>query len=230
MAMLKIGESAVDVLTHLVHEHADIAALRCVEYGRVSCSEACGEGKRIPPSQDLTARRLRHSVRNRKWHRLQGSDATRDRLLERIAKLPKNSALAVTSRITLSDHTRRHIPMIDFRCDPETTSSQRITKWLQEIDHCGGVILRTTNSFHYYGNSLLTDRQWVKFVGHCLLLVPDVDVRYLGHRLTEGWGALRISPDPYSGTSRNEPEIVEIVKPKQTNKPPDNEPTYRSDR
>ncbi len=164
-------------------------------------------------------RRLRHHVQNRKWHRLRRSELARDRIRERVDKLPESRALAVTSRVSLRDHTKRHIPMVDFRCDPEITCPQKISEWMREIDPCGGVILRTTNSFHYYGKSLLTDRQWVNFIGHCLLLVPDVDVRYLGHRLIEGWSALRISPDPRTGTSRNELEIVEIVNPMKKDTP-----------
>lgn len=213
--MLTLGTSAVEVLAHLIDTHPDIAVIRCVEYGRSKCSEDCNGEKKIPPSQDMTAHRLQHDIQHREWHRLQWDDAALDKLIECIDKLPEDRALAVTSRVTLHDHRKRHIPMVDFRCEPTQIYLQKITEWMSEIDDAGGVVLRTTNSYHYYGISLLTDRQWVKFLGHCLLLVPDVDVRYLGHRLMEGWGSLRISRDPRSGTSSNEPEVVKIVESKK---------------
>lgn len=208
--MLTPGASAVEALAYIVDMHPEITEIRCVEYGR-----SRRDGKSLPASQQMTARRLRHDVQGRKWHKLPGGDAFLDRLLECIESLPADRALAVTSRVALHGHGSRHIPMVDFRCKSTETPSQKITEWMKEIDSAGGIVLRTTNSFHYYGISLLTDRQWVKFVGRCLLLVPDVDVRYLGHRLWEGWGSLRLSQDPDPARSGHEPEVVQIIEPKR---------------
>ena len=209
--MLDIGSSAVEALVHLINEHPNIAVIRCVEYRRSKRLDGCNGEMKVPPSQDITARRLRHLVQDRKWHRLRRDALTLDNLLERIKRLPEDRALAVTSRVTLYDQRKRHIPMVDFRCEPTEAYLQNITEWMHEIDNTGGLVLKTTNSYHYYGITLLTDRQWVKFVGRCLLLVPDVDVRYLGHRLMEGWGSLRLSPDSHSSTTGNEPEVVRII-------------------
>ena len=209
--MLTLGTSAVEALAYLIDSHLDIATVRCVEYSRGRISDDHNQEKKIPPSQDVTERRLRHLVQDRKWHWLWRDDAVAGKLQERIYKLPVGRALAVTSRVTLHDHRKRHIPMVDFRCEPSYSYLKHITEWMSEIDDAGGMVLQTINSYHYYGFSLLTDRQWEKFVGHSLLLVPDVDVRYLGHRLIEGWGCLRISRDPCAGTSCNEPEVVNIV-------------------
>lgn len=116
--MLTVRKSAVEVLAYLIDQHPDIASIRCVEYERANRSEECNGEKKIPPSQDITERRLRHIVKNRKWHSIQRADAVLDKLLERIFKLPEDRALAVTSRVTLHDRRRRHIPMVDFRHEP----------------------------------------------------------------------------------------------------------------
>ena len=95
-----------------------------------------------------------------------------------------DSHIAVRSRVhsTLQpsvdecEHNALFIPMLDFSC----RITRRNTKFLTELLHQltllemtgGGYLLRTTNSYHYYGVKPLTIKRWVNFIGRSLLLLP----------------------------------------------------------
>lgn len=109
--------------------------------------------------------------------------------------------IGVNSKVLLKNGTYAHIPMIDF--------SSRITGGLDEVKTAlkrlgedEGYIYnsgRSENSFHYYGAKVLKPRDWQIFCGECLLLNLDwmgikiTDDRYVGHRVVDGFGCLRIS-------------------------------------
>ena len=166
---------------------------------------------------DTLARSCLHDVGGRNCYPLPKTAATPNELLKIADSLPENRALAVTSQVILYDERKLHIPLVDFQCKCTKTNVKNMKRSMQGMDAAGGIILETARSYHYYGMSLLTDDQWIDFVGRCLLLKPDadmqpyVDIRYLGHRLREGWGSLRISRDALSGKYRNYPKVVDIV-------------------
>ena len=149
------------------------------------------------------------------------SPRTPDELLKIADSLPADRALAVTSKVYLADERKLHMPLIDFQCEPSPKNLRNVKRRMHGMDDAGGFILETARSYHYYGMSLLTDDQWLDFVGQCLLQEPDVnmrpyiDIRYLGHRLREGWGSLRISRDSLSGKFRDYPKVVDNVQPKK---------------
>jgi hypothetical protein len=211
ISMLVLGSSAVDVIPYLIDRHQNIETIRLVQYKRHTRSaDVCPEcGSSLRPS--TATRRLRHDTSDREWHTLRRGEATSPRLLRLIADLPQDGALAVTSRVT-DGRQIRHLPMIDFQCPH--ADKKNIIEGMHQIHPAGGILLQTTNSYHFYGNALLTHSDWVRFIGSCLLLEPYVDVRWHGHRLIEGWGSLRISRDPTAGTTLNEPSVVAILEPK----------------
>jgi hypothetical protein len=117
-------------------------------------------------------------------------------LWERLFKLPTNFVLAASSKVQLKDGNVAHLPMIDFKCAPTERNIELAKKAFAKIGQTDGVLLNSGNSFHYYGERLMTEREWIGFLGHCLLLSDFIDTRYVGHALINNECRLRLSPTP----------------------------------
>ena len=89
-----------------------------------------------------------------------------------------------------------HIPMIDFGSDINDQDINRLVELSDDFGCDEFEIFNSGRSFHFYGLTLLTQRQWTRFMGRILLLnIPGasnlVDTRWVGHRLMAGYSALR---------------------------------------
>ena len=114
--------------------------------------------------------------------------------------------LAASSRVRLKDGSVAHIPMIDFKCAPTQQNVEMAKEAFPKIGQTDGVLLNSGNSFHYYGQTLMNEKEWLKFLGHCLLLSDFIDTRYVGHALINGECRLRLSTTPLN------PFIPTVVK------------------
>lgn len=117
----------------------------------------------------------------------------------------EESVVGLSSRVRLADGRVVHIPMLDFRVQPSDSSLRLLARVLRQIGQRVGVILHSGRSYHFYGCRLLDDAAWRQFMGQSLLLFPVVDVRYVAHRLIDGFGALRITT---SATKPIAPSVV----------------------
>jgi hypothetical protein len=107
--------------------------------------------------------------------------------------------LAVSSRVKLRDGSNRHFPMLDFHC-PVSPESLRLAQVVSEELFTGrGFILRSGDSYHFYGNGLLTESELIAFLGRALLFTPIIDRAWVAHQLLESACALRISPRSSAG-------------------------------
>ncbi|PIR01729.1 MAG: hypothetical protein COY73_03615 [Candidatus Nealsonbacteria bacterium CG_4_10_14_0_8_um_filter_37_14] len=97
---------------------------------------------------------------------------------------------------------------MDFSCNESTESVGKIEWFLKEIGHQSGAILASGRSYHYYGAGLLDEMGWLEFLGKCLLS-GLVDERYIGHRLLDHCGILRLSACPLRPKI---PTVVSILK------------------
>ncbi len=89
-----------------------------------------------------------------------------------------------------------HIPMIDFGSDINDQDINRLVELSSDFGCDKFEIFNSGRSFHFYGLTLLTQRQWTRFMGRILLLnIPGapnfVDTRWVGHRLMAGYSSLR---------------------------------------
>lgn len=109
------------------------------------------------------------------------------------ARLDRGLVLALDSCVTLTDGQSAHIPMLDFRCRPSDATLETTMTALGRIGQRAGAILLSGRSYHYYGFELLDDIGWRAFLGRALLLAPLVDVRYVAHRLIDGFSRLRLT-------------------------------------
>ena len=127
---------------------------------------------------------------------------------KKLEKLPKNEVWSLTSKVLCTGNIYKHIPMMNFHS--ENIDLSVIKKALKYI--CGkksGCLLDSGRFLHYYGNFLLTNNDWVKFMAEFLMPCVIVSPRYIGHRLNDGYCTLRLTTE--KSYKPKLPEVIEIL-------------------
>ncbi|MEI9885113.1 MAG: hypothetical protein WDN08_01220 [Rhizomicrobium sp.] len=114
---------------------------------------------------------------------------------------PSGQVVAFCSSVRLAAGTYRRFPLVDFRVGAPPAEDRAanaralelLCKALQTIEAPPGALLRSGNSFHYYGCEALTLSAWRRTMYRFLLLEPLVDVRYIAHRLPSSRAVLRLT-------------------------------------
>ena len=125
------------------------------------------------------------------------SHVTHDLVCSLITNLPEGYELALNSRVYISPNEYLHIPMID--CAAKRVEQLRsIYTVLPKETAASMYWYGSGRSFHGYGVKLLSNSEWIDFMGRLLLVnTPGhsaiVDPRWIGHRLMSGYSALRWS-------------------------------------
>lgn len=118
-------------------------------------------------------------------------------LFDIISGLGEGEELAIHSLV--SDMGRElHIPLIDFGNKDMSVIDSSPLKELSSHWGMAFQIYSSGRSYHAYGNRLLDNRDWIKFMGSLLLLNKPgvykiIDDRWIGHRILAGYAALRWS-------------------------------------
>jgi len=112
-----------------------------------------------------------------------------------IKKFSKHEVLSFSSKVQLRDNTFKHVAMMNFH--PE--DGVDFTHLKYSVNHiCGnrkGAILASGRYYHYWGNFLLSDIEWIKFLGEFLMPTVITSPRYIGHQLFNGECTLRLTSD-----------------------------------
>lgn len=110
-------------------------------------------------------------------------------------KIFKECDLTINSKVILNDKLF-HIPLIDFK-GKLTLEKVSILKNVLDKKYSDNLYLfNSGNSLHGYIPILISEEEWIKFMGSLLLLnykykEPISDTRWIGHRLISGYSALR---------------------------------------
>ena len=119
--------------------------------------------------------------------------------------------LGLMSVVKIDDGSFKHIPMIDFSSSGIGHDLEKAKEALKRIGERKGFILNSGRGMHYYGAELLSEEKWPKFIGKCLLLnimeTRIVDHRFMGHRLVDGYGCLRVASH---STKPSTPTVIGI--------------------
>jgi hypothetical protein len=192
------GANALDVVLLLPKVFPRLAFLQIEIY--VPKDEA---GRRIKKAK-LTSMKARvketlhHDAKSNRRIKLPVNDFSG--VLERlISKLRQSQAVGINSVCWLRDGTVRHIPMIDFKCKITRANLRRIRQSLLEIGQ-KGLVLQSGRSFHFYGLTLLREKEWIKFMGDSLL-IKQCDSRWIGHSLLERRCNLRFTTNTLKKTN-----------------------------
>jgi len=124
---------------------------------------------------------------------LKRGEVTAENINRIINSLKEDVVLGVLSRVR-TGRNRAHIPMMDFderKCEGRWDIIESFFRGIGQE----GVILHSGRAYHFYGVHLLQEKDWLNFLGKCILS-DLVDDRYIGHRLLDGCGTLRISACP----------------------------------
>jgi hypothetical protein len=163
---------------------------------------------------------LSHDVRAAALHADRGGElldsGSRDIAVHKISahsvaeKLPLlvpevGEAIALSSLVE-TVHGPRHLLLLDFACPPSPEVQAELSDFLTRAG-LHGWLLMSGNSYHFVGIDLLTHADWTRGMGRALLM-PGIDVRYIGHRLNGGMGGLRMTAHPLKPTV---PFVVEAI-------------------
>ena len=114
---------------------------------------------------------------------------------------PPQIQLAISSLVETKDGLK-HIPMMDFDILKGEEGLEILLRRLYKSQISEGWILETGRSYHYYGQNLLTEDEWLDFLARCLLtsevrsrdnIVQVADTRYIGHALRRRDCSLRLT-------------------------------------
>lgn len=121
------------------------------------------------------------------------SDWSAKYLADVVQEVKLGQVLVVSSRARLNDGTFLHLPMIDFRCPISNANQEMSARVAQLLNPLGGYLLKSGQSYHFYGKGLVPEAEFSSFLGRALLLSPIVDRAWVAHQLIEGTCGLRIS-------------------------------------
>jgi len=108
---------------------------------------------------------------------------------------PVDQELAIHSDVRVVTNERFHLVMVDMSTAAKA-HLEKLRAFLGDNSFEKIVWFSSGRSFHGYGEDLLTEAEWTKFMGLLLLankprMEPTVDPRWIGHRLLAGYSALR---------------------------------------
>ena len=204
-SMISTGMKATEALEILIQRHPDIVSFFLVRYkDKPRLAERAEVGVTENPELYL-AQAAVHNDENDQEEEVPRTKLNQEFWLAQFEAVRAPFVLAISSRVKLKDGTIAHIPMMDFKCAPTSENVNVAKEGFKQIDQEHGVLLNSGKSFHYYGDTLMSDGQWRAFLGHSLLLSEFIDDRYIGHALINNECRLRIS------TTRLNPFIPTVV-------------------
>ncbi len=186
MDAFQLQQSSLEVCKTILKNHEAISSVTCIAH---TVSENWRQINRTAEQKlnDLISG-LQHPtpIRKKLFTRKEFLE------LEKLEELPDDEVWSMTSKISYADGTYGHIPMMNFH--PESISFDQLKNAIEKI--CGdrrGVLLESGRYFHYYGDYLLSEEEWLRFMADFLMPCVLVSPRYIGHRLYDGYCTLRLT-------------------------------------
>lgn len=125
----------------------------------------------------------------------------------RLKNIKNHEVVSFCSILHSSDNACLHIPMMNFH-PKDSIGIENIINLLKKI--CNGrhgYLLFSGRYWHYWGDFLLSDQEWIRF--NCQFLMPTIFIseRYVGHSLYRGYNTLRLTH-----STPIKPKIPELIK------------------
>jgi len=157
----------------------------------------CAVGADVVP---ILEQALFHNSPPKREFTVSSTNWSRESLHVEIQRLGAGDMLVLSSRVRLANGSDRHIPMLDFHCPASARGDELVVQTAKLIYPAGGYVLRSGQSYHFYGKSLLSETGLFRFLARALLLSPITDRAWIAHQLIEGACGLRVSGHPDGGT------------------------------
>lgn len=198
MNNIKVGMTAIEMLPEIIKFNPNIASTQiCIYTPRLNMHEGKRPERLVFHSNMDDTRTIRIE------------DVTVENLNNLANSIMEKEVLGFVSAVwirTPYPHVA-HLPLMDFSCLPVPENIEKIKDFLHSIFIYQGAILFSGRSYHFYGFQLISEGGWLDFLGSCLLS-ELADPRYIGHRLKDSCGVLRISA---GGIRPTIPKIVAIL-------------------
>lgn len=205
MKPFQIGQNSFEVCQTIVDNHPEIVGTKLISHVVGKNWREINNTKEDKIKNLISGIGHLNPIRHERYRR----DNFLNLSLSQLPQLDKHQVWSMTSCVG-SDaiYDTMHIPMMNFH--PDGIGLQEIKEAIKIIaKNKSGVILDSGRYFHYYGNFLLTERDWIswmaEFLGPCILVSP----RYIGHRLHHGYSTLRLTSD--SEFKPKVPQVIEII-------------------
>lgn len=204
---IEVGDTAPKFISALAQMNPLVRSLSFTIYSPIPVvEERLGDLKNRPVAEVVTSFLHHDNSSNQRWQVL-ASELTAEIIIDKIATLPNNLALAIESKCILHDASIGYIPMMDFKPNPSGDNLELLKEFLKRLAF-KGILVDSGASYHFYGFDLLAHTQWIMFMGECLL-VPWSDSRWIGHSLIAGGGDLRISA---TKQKPKHPSVCDVLK------------------
>jgi hypothetical protein len=189
-SIFKLGQNSLEVTQSIVRNHPQIKKLLLV-------SHEVGVNWR-QKNTSLTQKKKNLLASFTHYNNLYELNLTRNEFLAltliSLPKLQPHQVWSITSKVECKGNNIRHIPMMNFH--PEGVLKEFIVKCIKHIcKNKRGVFLDSGRFYHYYGNFLIDEKDWVKFLAEFLMPTMVVSPRYIGHQLHYGYCKLRLTAD-----------------------------------
>ncbi len=199
ISKIELGATSTDVLRHIAWLNPNIMSF---EFSRYKPLVNVAEMKTEP---DLKTKMTRHyppqAVSRLHSHQVKFSREPNFGLDLADGEIINLHSRAITNMGIL------HIPMMDLDC-PISNENLRMAGEYAKILGRQGVVLQTGRSYHYYGFHLLTEKEWWNDFIPSSMLGKVCDIRYMAHKLKDGFITLRLTA---GGIRQTEPKVVFIV-------------------
>jgi len=100
--------------------------------------------------------------------------------------------IGLCSRVEMRNGVSKHLLLMDFRCEKSARSLRDLMAACQRFGYAGW-LLESHGSYHFHGDDLVDESEWLAFMGRWLLLEQHADVRFIGHCIIERVSCLRLT-------------------------------------
>lgn len=183
---ISIGSPASEVFEGIVNRHKDrIHSLTRITYNLNAYDDEFQDSihpLRVIDARSETLRDISKGIEIFSEHGVSGKTDT---------------VLAISSIVVLKNGNRAHIPMADLRCKK---SGENLAKVKEVLTEFPGFVLDSGGFYQYWGENLLSDYSWHKFISHCAEWAVYgkalFDAVYIAQSRARGFAALRIFDYP----------------------------------
>jgi hypothetical protein len=202
----KLGMNSLEVCKIIVQQHREISEIKLIAH------KAGYNWRQIYQTPRQKLEKIKESF--------DFSDAVSKRLYSReefiiltltdLPKLEKHQVWSIVSKVKCSDNTYKHISMMNFHPEDKVISQKEIIIAIKHISgNQNGVLLDSGRFFHYYGNFLINEKEWIKLMVSFLMPCIFVSPRYIGYVLHRGYCTLRLTADDKYKIKI--PEVIEVI-------------------
>jgi len=107
----------------------------------------------------------------------------------------KYQVWSFTSKMIMKDGSAMHLPMMNFHPTEDVSIDDIVSFVRVALPDKSGAVLESGRYYHYYGDYLMTEEEWIIFNAKFLMPCVFVSPRYVGHVLQDGYSSLRFTCD-----------------------------------